>query len=100
MGTHFCPGKHYVKWKSRMSNLFIKKTSNFFKHSKLLLLESKSEVKMDFTKQSGFEGKGSGDGFSDCNLVSNQMMLCLSAYYFYPIEKNKNVGFVQIVKML
>lgn len=84
MGTHFCPGKHYVKWKSRMSNLFIKKTSNFFKHSKLLLLESKSEVKMDFTKQSGFEGKGSGDGFSDCNLVSNQMCCVSQLIIFIP----------------
>ena len=52
----FSPEKHYIKWKSRMSNLFIEKTSNFLKHSKLLLLESKSEVKADFTKESSLGG--------------------------------------------
>lgn len=67
----FSPGKCYIKWESRMSNLFIKKTSNFLNHSKLLLLEFQSEVKTDFAKESSLRGERSGYGPSDCSLVSN-----------------------------
>lgn len=70
MGTHFQCRKTLNKVEKQNVKSLYQKEQQFFKAFKTFI-ESKSEVKTDFTKQSSLGGKRSGEELSDSNLVSN-----------------------------